>query len=103
LVSQSNFDNDISTLSAIFPSGEVCEFAGTGQSRRTFTYQLRARSRDGVLDMRVGSCLTSLGGIPLTTIPVLSPSSAIRIEFDADGSGTAALPVLLATINIKPK
>ena len=29
--------------------------------------------------------------------------SRFHIEFDADGSGTAAVPVLLATLNIKPK
>jgi hypothetical protein len=87
LITRDNFNNDVGALSAVFPGGIVCEMAGVNQSRKSFTYLLKAKARNGVVNVRVGTCLTN-------AMPVLISQDIIGIQFDADGDAATQTDIV---------
>jgi hypothetical protein len=87
LITQSNFDNDVGTLSAIFPGNIVCEMVGVNQSSNAYTYLVRAKAWKGVTNVRVGTCESraTLPATPLNRMPVLRRGNVINFMYDADG------------------
>ncbi|CAG7855846.1 hypothetical protein MCAMS1_00123 [biofilm metagenome] len=93
LITQDNFNNDVGSLNAIFPGNVVCELTGVSQSRKSFTYLLKAKERKGTVEVRVGTCLSGIG-LPLTEIPVPTRGETVSIAFDADGDATTTTDIV---------
>jgi hypothetical protein len=104
LITQDNFNNDVGSLSAVFPGNIVCEMAGVGQSSKAYTYLLKAKARKDAVEVRVGSCENRavLPVAPLNAMPVLSPGNPINIVFDADGDVATTTDIVdVGTITFK--
>lgn len=101
LITQDNFANDVGSLNAIFPGNVVCELSGVSQSRKSFTYLLKARAKKGTVDVRVGTCLSGVG-LPLSEMPAISRGDTVGIMFDGDGDVTTTTDIVdVGTIRFK--
>jgi hypothetical protein len=104
LITQDNFNNDVGSLTAVFPGNIVCEMAGVNQSGKSFTYLLKARAKKDVVGVRVGSCVSSaaLPAAPLTAMPVISSGDIISVKFDTDGDAATTTDIVdVGTIRFK--